>query len=467
MSRLLLAASIVQFVAANMPDAAIAVGRRFSFYRSSGPDPLLYAMGRNTYGQLGIGSDDDQVNPTPVSLTGTNKEVQSVSAGAFHTLFLTKGGAVFAAGRNNRGQFGEHPDTKVPVQFVESGVQAIAAGYAHSLLLMDNGSVWGVGWNLLGQLGDGTSSSRSSLVKVQIPGNASVTAIAAGHDFSYFLSTDGDVFASGQNVGGQLGDGTQQTQYNPVKVLLQGSAQGIAAGVSHGLFLSNSSVFATGANFLGQLGDNTTTEQGAPKFIEHGFTSVFAGGDSSCASKLAETGKSLYCWGSNIYGQLGYGDVQSMKQPAEVLRQDVARAAVGESHSLFQMVLNEVFASGTNSDGELGDGSTDDKNRAVPIYIPPPTSTRTTTGTATTTDTATATGTRTETTVTASDPRSPQGSGRGSGWLLDPLTLLWLGSAVVAVVTLVLCKSRRPGFGTSQDDEPLGDFAGMELENRT
>ena len=38
-------------------------------------------------------------------------------------------------------------------------VKSIAAGYYHSMVLKNNGDVWTTGWNEYGQLGDGTSGS--------------------------------------------------------------------------------------------------------------------------------------------------------------------------------------------------------------------------------------------------------------------------------------------------------------------
>ena len=47
-----------------------------------------------------------------------------------------------------------------------AGAQAIAASSDYSMALKKDGTVWATGWNGYGQLGDGTTSHKSSFVKV-------------------------------------------------------------------------------------------------------------------------------------------------------------------------------------------------------------------------------------------------------------------------------------------------------------
>ena len=45
-------------------------------------------------------------------------------------------------------------------------VKVIAAGLYHSMVLKNNGDVWTTGWNKYGQLGDGTSVDKNRFVFV-------------------------------------------------------------------------------------------------------------------------------------------------------------------------------------------------------------------------------------------------------------------------------------------------------------
>ena len=46
------------------------------------------------------------------------------------------------------------------------GVQAVAAGYWHSMVMNEHGDVWATGANDSGQLGDGSSVVKNKFVKV-------------------------------------------------------------------------------------------------------------------------------------------------------------------------------------------------------------------------------------------------------------------------------------------------------------
>lgn len=176
-------------------------------------------------------------------------------------------------------------------------------------------------------------------------------AVAAGYDFTYILEENGDVWAVGNNLGGQLGfkDGMSRKK---TEVVMSGVAK-IAAGESHGLFLKKdgNQVFATGANFAGQLGDGTTIQKFEPVEVQNLNTpqDVAAGGDGSCFAEFQ-----LRCSGSNLVGQLGLRDDKFVLNPANVEEVTFADSmAPGETHSLF-LNHNEVMVTGMNSSGQLG-----------------------------------------------------------------------------------------------------------------
>lgn len=345
-------------VGAHAPDASktsgfVAAGRRFSFFVLP-QTYLVHAMGSNRYGQLGIGDNEDAQTPKWLAFDF----VIAAAAGAFHSLFLTRDGVAFAAGRNRFGEFGDGTtnNSSRPVRVCE-GVKAVAAGYGHSLFLMVSGAVEAAGWNRHGQLGDGTTTDRSTRVSA-FSGNVRITAVAAGYDFSYFLAEDGKVFAVGQNLGGQLGDGTRTTKLEAVPVLGLSGVSHIAAGESHGLFLQEGKVFATGSNANGQLGDRSDVLAIFPQEAQFGVDvrTVAAGVDSSCGAS-ADTGR-LFCTGSNLDGQLGLGERQSTNFPRSVPGAYAHDVSIGDSHSVvLQADYGAVLVSGTNRNGELGDGS--------------------------------------------------------------------------------------------------------------
>jgi alpha-tubulin suppressor-like RCC1 family protein len=98
-------------------------------------DGTLQAWGYDLYGQLGDASSSAKTAPVPVAgLSG----VAAVAAGYSHSLALKSDGTLWSWGRNNYGQLGDgsllNRNTPTQVQAL-SGVTVLAAGANHSLAL--------------------------------------------------------------------------------------------------------------------------------------------------------------------------------------------------------------------------------------------------------------------------------------------------------------------------------------------
>ena len=88
---------------------------------------------------------------------------------------------------------------------------------------------FGWGNNTFGALGDGTTTDRSTPVAADMGGvlaGKTVTAIAGGVYHTVALTSDGKAYAWGNNVFGQLGDGTNTTRTTPVAVDMGGVLAG-------------------------------------------------------------------------------------------------------------------------------------------------------------------------------------------------------------------------------------------------
>jgi alpha-tubulin suppressor-like RCC1 family protein len=341
---------------------SVATGRHFSFLYGDG---VANATGSNEYGQLGIGSKVNQTTLQQVDIAS----VREVAAGAFHSLVLTASGTVYAAGRNHYGQLGvgstQDGDGSLQ-QLSLSDVEAVAAGYAHSLFLT-NGLVYAAGLNSVGQLGDDSTLMKTRPVLV-FNKTEKATRIAAGYDFSYILTDTNTLYGTGQNLGGQLGKWTRRS-LKAFDVLAK-NVKAMAAGESHGLYIETTGkLYHTGANFDGQLGRGATdgphdeweanTMQDADK--------IAAGGDSSCIAAPLQ----MMCMGSNRFGQLGLGGTMTYDSPTAVSEVSavggVNGMALADTHSFF-IDHDRVMVTGSNSHGELGDGSTTRTNMPKPIF---------------------------------------------------------------------------------------------------
>jgi len=213
---------------------------------------FVYAWGDNSEGQLGNNNAPNN-SPVPVRVLGVGgigllNNIIAVSAGDAHSLALHSDGAVFSWGDNVDGQLGNNNqpvDSPVPVQVVGiggfgflSGIKAIAAGAFHNLALRFDGTVVAWGDNSLGQLGNNNPGIDSDVpVQVLGPGGVgilrNIVAIAAGGLHSLALTSDGHVYAWGNNFDGQLGNGTFTQSNVPVLVGTLSDVIAIGSGRFH------------------------------------------------------------------------------------------------------------------------------------------------------------------------------------------------------------------------------------------
>ena len=367
-------------------------------------DGTVWTWGHNWYGQLGDGTNTDRSTPVQVldkDGIGYLDGVTAIATRSNCSLALKSDGTVWAWGWNEHGQFGDGTfggTESTPVQVLDkdgighlTDVTAIAAGHSHTLALKSDGTVWVWGYNDVSQLGDGTDTQRNTPVQVSgkdgIGYLNDVKAIAAGYSYSLALKSDGTVWSWGRNGYSQLGIGMfVGTKSTPVQVLGEdgigylNDVKAIAAGSDHSLaFKGDGTVWAWGRNDHGQLGDGTTTNRSAPVQVlgedgtDHmaGVTVIAAGGHS-LALKSDGT---VWAWGWNDYGQLGDGTTTNRNTSVQVAGEGgigyldgVIAIAVGDDHSLALKSDGTVWAWGHNNHGQLGDGTTTD--RSAPVQVP-------------------------------------------------------------------------------------------------
>ena len=134
------------------------------------------------------------------------------------------------------------------------------------------------------------------------------------------MTTGGATKCWGDNLYGQLGDGTDTSRLTPVDVSGLGSGiAAIATGSGHTCALATGGgVKCWGLNHMGQLGDGTDASQLTPVDVSglgSGVTAHTAGEEHACA---LVTGGTLRCWGNNEWGQLGDGTQTDRLTPVNV-----------------------------------------------------------------------------------------------------------------------------------------------------
>jgi len=246
-------------------------------------------------------------------------------------------------------------------------VTQVAAGYEHSLFLKSDGTLWAMGDNLYGELGDGAifgySYPNTNSPEQSVASN--VVAIATGEFHSLLLKSDGSLWAMGLNDEGQLGKGFSYYNSIPAQIVAS-NVTAIAAGSWHSLFLkSDGSLWAMGSGQWGQLGDGMTYDfpfigtDIPEQIVVSNVTAIAAGGGHSLFLK---SDGSLWAMGFNQWGQLGDGigtfdSDNSTNIPELIVASNVTAIAAGQVHSLFLKSDGSLWAMGLNDWGQLGDGS--------------------------------------------------------------------------------------------------------------
>jgi alpha-tubulin suppressor-like RCC1 family protein len=309
---------------------------------------------------------------------------------------------------NTNGQLGDGTSTQrnSPVvvspnpfsPFFSKKVISIAAGGSHSLALCTDGTFFAWGLNTSGQLGDNTTTGRlvptrvNTTLGTSILAGKTVTSIAAGSSHSLALCSDGTVAAWGGNASGQLGDNTTTNRPAPVAInALKGSSPlygkavtTITAGDIHSLALcSDGTLLAWGGNASGQLGDGTTNASALPIFVNtangssalYGKTVAVIASGSSHNLALCTDG-TLAAWGLNTNGQLGDNTTAQRNSPVAVnaasgtsalFGKTITSIAAASAHSTALCADGTLVAWGLNSSGQLGDNTTTQRNAPVAV----------------------------------------------------------------------------------------------------
>jgi alpha-tubulin suppressor-like RCC1 family protein len=317
-------------VALTVPGAVAQVGTSNSTQYALLTNGALYAWGLGTHGELGDGGSVNSMNqpvqvrfPAGVRIAFIPTDVMPYDTG----LAVDTEGRVWGWGLNGGGELclGNTKTYATPVLLPLRDVTTLAGASNHALY-DSNGTVYACGQNLEGDLGDGTMADTTTPVKVTGIGSSSVTDLVASFANSGALLSNGDYLDWGYNANGQLGDGqTGAPSDVPVRVALGHPVAQVAQGGSiwnNGqtiAMLSNGSLWGWGDDWAGQLGDGTQTSQPVPArfFSPPGVTYLSLATGSATSYAISTTGK-VYAWGVNSLGQVGDGSMLAALSPVVV-----------------------------------------------------------------------------------------------------------------------------------------------------
>ncbi len=230
-------------------------------------DGTVKAWGYNNYGQVGDGTLVNKNIPTEI--LNLSNVSQIVCDNTSTTLAILNDGTAKAWGRNTYGQVGDgtNVDKYAPATVTGlTNVKQVVMGTYHTVALLNDGTVKAWGYNAYGQLGDGTSTTK--YVPTTVKDLTNVKQVIASNYFTLAVLEDGTVKSWGQNNYGQLGIGTVLTQILPTTIPgLTNVKQLISKNNYVVAILEDGTVKSWGYNSYGQLGIDCTPFSLMPKTI--------------------------------------------------------------------------------------------------------------------------------------------------------------------------------------------------------
>jgi alpha-tubulin suppressor-like RCC1 family protein len=161
------------------------------------------------------------------------------------------------------------------------------------------------------------------LLPTPVVGGISFVVLTASSNNTCGVSSAGAAYCWGDNLRGQLGEGrTMPRSLVPTPVAGGLSFVALTAGGSGTCGLTSGGVaYCWGYNVFGQLGDATTQDRSVPTPVAGALN--FGQLTKGSADRLGHTcgrttAGTVYCWGYNGAGQLGDGTQQSRLVPTPV-----------------------------------------------------------------------------------------------------------------------------------------------------
>ena len=227
--------------------------------------------------------------------------------------------------------------TSIWVKVVNDSNIQISLGYKFSVALKQDGTVWSWGQNNDGELGLGNTTEYDEPQQITEI-TEKITDVKTGYYHSIALTEKGEVYTWGYNGNGQLGNGTREDSLVPVKVTgLENIAKIDAYKYITIALTQNGEVYVWGSGY-------------GAKPVKLNFTRKII--DVSGNLVLAENRKAYNLDETKSYGK------------------DLIKVVAGYNHYLGLTSDGEVYAWGSNSYGQLGNGNNTSSSTAVKVVTP-------------------------------------------------------------------------------------------------
>lgn len=340
-------------------------------YAALTADGSLYMWGGNEYGQLGIGSTDNQVKP--VKVLENVKEFQFPDDRNPLCAAVTKDGSLYmwgsdSSGRLANGQLGSKQLTPYKVEFDRKDTK-VANVYFPSddyskigVAITTDGELYLWGSNSYNEI----NSSNSMYVTVPTRLLTNVESFTVYRGTCAAIEKSGALWLWGSNAYGNAGKIRTQSVVSPEEAvhILDGVKE-VHLSYENGVAVrKNGTLWIWGYGY-GQMAGEGDNEQWIPQqqiLPEEEIAGFYE--DENYGSKYALTADGeLYAWGRNDYGQLGTstnaGTSAKNNTPAKVSISGIKEFAVKNGTCAALTKEGKLYLWGRNQTGQLGNGSTD------------------------------------------------------------------------------------------------------------
>jgi uncharacterized repeat protein (TIGR01451 family) len=258
------------------------------------------------------------------------------------------------------------------------GAAQVSTGGGHTCAIDDEGTAYCWGGNFNGQLGVGEGDTTDRALPTPIDAtnlDGPVAAISTGSTHTCAVTEPGAAYCWGFNGNGHLGTGDTmpRTIPTPVAASDMGAVSEIATGWQHTCAVdTDGGAYCWGSNFFGQLGNgdppierHTPWPVNAAELGSVAHIAAYAG--HTCAVNTDAAG---FCWGYNGDGQLGNGTTENRRNPTPIddaLLGDVAQLSLSPFHTCAVDIAETAYCWGANANGQLGDGTTEQRSVPTPV----------------------------------------------------------------------------------------------------
>lgn len=330
-------------------------------------DGSLWSWGYNSEGQLGNGSSEQ--NNVPLTKMGTDNNWKSVSTGIAHTMAIKTDGTLWGTGRNSWGQLGigTNEDISTLVQIGnDSDWVSVYCKVNITFAIKTNGTLWACGSNNFGQLGDGTTIDRN--IFTQIGTDTDWKMAMPSYNHTVAVKTNGTLWTWGVNTYGQLGNGTTGHDTgvtSPIQIGTSTDWSFVDAGVTSSLGLKTDGTLWSwgfvGSGELGYLYDGYVSNP--TQIGSETWNSFKISDDTVLAIKADGT---LWGWGDNDYGNVGDGTYIDRYAPVLINSDTNWKSVIATGHNSFALNSNNnLWGCGANHGNILFPGSSTATNNLV------------------------------------------------------------------------------------------------------